>query len=146
MVMSSPLGTPLHIFRDRIVETQFSFLGQQHDHGGDHRLGIGGDPEMRIGARWGRAAELRRAVAEYEIALRRAQENHGARQQEFLAQRFDDALKRGRFDRLETCCGRCRPAYRASHWLSMSKVAEYAGHWGVTGESHGIARTFCSKI
>ena len=41
----------LNIFRDRIVETQFPFLGQQHDHRGRHRLGIRGDPEMRVGAR-----------------------------------------------------------------------------------------------
>jgi hypothetical protein len=38
---------------------QFPFLDQQHDHGGRHRLGIRGDPKMRIGARQRRAAQLR---------------------------------------------------------------------------------------
>ena len=36
---------------------------------------------MRLGARRGRAAQLRRAAAESEIALRRAQQNHGPRRE-----------------------------------------------------------------
>ena len=66
---------------------------------------------MRVGARRDRAAELRRAVAEDKISLRRAQENHGTRQQELLAQRFHDALKRDRFDRAN------RPRHNNHHAL-----------------------------
>ena len=82
------IGNALDIFRDRVVEAQFSLLGQQHDHRGRHRLGVRGGAEMRIGPRRGRAPQLRRAVAISEIALRRAQENHGARQHELLGDSF----------------------------------------------------------
>ena len=70
---------------------------------------------MGVGARWDRAAELRRAVTECEIALRRVEENHGARQQELLAQCFHDGLKGDRVEWLEICCRRCRRADRARH-------------------------------
>jgi hypothetical protein len=89
-----------NIFRHRIVETQFSFLGQQHDYGGRHCLGVRDDSKMRVAARRGCAAKLRHAVAEDEIALRRAQQNHGARQQKLLGCRFHGALKRDWVERL----------------------------------------------
>src|SRR5262245_51936709 len=59
---------------------------------------------MRVGARRDRSAKLRRAVAESEIALWRAQQNHGARQQKLLGCRLHDALKCDRVKRLEICC------------------------------------------
>ena len=70
---------------------------------------------MRIGARRGRAAQFRRAVAKGEIALRRAQENHGARQHELLGDRFHRGSKRDRVERLEIGCGRRRTADGARH-------------------------------
>ena len=50
MVILSPLGTPGTYLRDRIVETQLAFLGEQHDQRGRHRLGIRGNPEVGVGA------------------------------------------------------------------------------------------------
>ena len=50
------IGNPGNIFRDRIVETQFPLFDQQYDHGGHHRLGVRGNPKMRIGTRQRRAA------------------------------------------------------------------------------------------
>jgi hypothetical protein len=38
------------VLQDWIVETELAFLGEQHDHCSRHRLGIGGDPEVRVGA------------------------------------------------------------------------------------------------
>jgi hypothetical protein len=49
--MLSPIGNTLNVFRDNIVEPQFSFLDKLHDHGDGHHLGIRGNPKMRIGAR-----------------------------------------------------------------------------------------------
>ena len=108
-----PIGNALDILRDRIVEAQLSFLGQQHGHGGRHRLGVRGDPEMRVAGRGRRAAQFRRAVAVGEIALRRAQKNHRARQHQLPAQRLHGGLKRGRIDRLEICRGGCCSGRRA---------------------------------
>jgi hypothetical protein len=71
-----------------------------HDHGGCHRLGIRGSPEVGIGTRRVRDAELGRSVPEDEIALRSLQKNHGTWQQEFLGRPFDGCLKRDRVDRL----------------------------------------------
>ena len=48
--------------------------------------------------------QLRRAIAESEIALWRAQQNHGPRQQKLLGCRLHDALKHDRVERLEICC------------------------------------------
>ena len=45
-------GDARDVLRDRIVETELAFLGEQHDHRGRHRLGIGGDPEVGVGAGW----------------------------------------------------------------------------------------------
>lgn len=53
----------LNVFRDQIVEAQFPFLDQLHDDGGRHRLGVRCGPEMGIGARRVRDAELGRSVA-----------------------------------------------------------------------------------
>src|SRR5262245_66554899 len=64
---------------------------------------------MRVGARRDRSAKLRRAVAESEIALRRAQQNHGARQQKLLSCRLHGALKCDRVERLEIFCCLRRP-------------------------------------
>jgi len=71
---------------------------------------------VRIGTRRVRDAELRRAVAKDEIALRSVQKNHGTRQQELLCQPFHGGLKRNRIDRLKS--GRRRahgPTGRACH-------------------------------
>jgi len=47
-----PVWHARHVLRDWIVETEFAFLGEQHDHRGRHRLSIGGDPEVGVGAGW----------------------------------------------------------------------------------------------
>ena len=103
-----PVRNARDILRDRIVEAQLAFLGEQHGHGGGHRLGVRGDPEMRVAGRGRRAAEFRRAVAVGEIALRGAQKDHRAREQQLLGHRVHGGLKRRRIDRLELCRGgRC---------------------------------------
>lgn len=70
---------------------------------------------MRVGARRIRAVQLRRTVAESEIALWCVQQNHGPRQQKLLGCRVHDALKRDRVERLEICCCLRRPANGARH-------------------------------
>jgi hypothetical protein len=70
---------------------------------------------MRIGARRRRATQLRRAVAEYELSLRRAQQNHGAGQHELFGCRFHRVSKCDWVERLEICCGCCRSAEGARH-------------------------------
>ena len=50
---------------------------------------------MRVGAGRGRAADLRRAVGDREVSLRRAQKDDGARDQELSGRRIDRGLKRG---------------------------------------------------
>ena len=44
------VGHVRDVLRDWIVETELSFLSEQHDHRGRHRLGIRGDPEMSVAA------------------------------------------------------------------------------------------------
>jgi hypothetical protein len=65
---------------------------------------------MRVGVRRCRHTQLRRAVAESELALRRAQQNHGAWQQKLLGRRFNSALERDPIEWLERvflgCAGR----------------------------------------
>jgi len=70
---------------------------------------------MRIGSRKRRAAQFRRAVAEHELSLRRAQQNHGAGQHELFGCRFQGVPKCDPVEGLEICCGRCRFAEGARH-------------------------------
>ena len=89
---------------------------------------------MRVGARRYRHAQLRRAVAESEIALWRAQQNHGTRQQKLLGCRFHGALKRDRVEWLEGCwcrrphhadrahCENRNTQYFACHYLTSLKL------------------------
>jgi hypothetical protein len=64
---------------------------------------------MSVGARRDVTAQLRRAVAEREIAPWRAQQNHRARQQKLLGYRLCDALKCDWVERLQICCCLCCP-------------------------------------
>ena len=80
---------------------------------------------MRVDARRGCAAQLRRAVAESEIALRRVQQNHGSRQQKLLGCRLDNASKYGRLERLEICGCLRRPADEARY---SGHQAQYSRH------------------
>ena len=73
---------------------ELAFLGQLQDHGGGHRLGVRRDPEVGVAARRSRRAELRRAVADRELDLRRAQQNHRAGNEELAGGRVDQALQR----------------------------------------------------
>ena len=70
---------------------------------------------MRAGAWRRRHTQLRRAVAEGKLALRRAQQNHGARQQKLLGCRFHGALERDPVERLERCWRRPHDADGARH-------------------------------
>jgi hypothetical protein len=45
------VGHASDVLRDWIVDTELAFLGKQHNHRSRHRVGIGGDPEVGIGAR-----------------------------------------------------------------------------------------------
>jgi hypothetical protein len=110
------VGNTINVFRDQIVEAQFPFLDQLHDHGGGHRLGVRGGAEVDIRAWRVRGAEFGRSIAEDDVALRGRENNHGAGQHKFLGQPFDGGLKRGRVDRLEARRGRGHgAACRADH-------------------------------
>ena len=74
------VGHTRHVFRHRVSEFELSFLRHLDDHRGRHRLGVRGDPEMRVGAGRGRSADLRGAVGDRELPLRCAQEHDGARE------------------------------------------------------------------
>ena len=115
MVMLSPSGTSETYFDAGSLSSQLALLSQLQDHGGRHRLGIGGDPEMRIGLRRRCAAQRRRAGAEDEFSLGRAQQNHGAGQHELFGCRFHAGSKCNRVERPEICCRRGRSAERARH-------------------------------
>ena len=71
--------------------------------------------------------QLRRPVAESEIALWRAQQNHGPRQQKLLGCRLHDALKRDRVERLEICCCVRRPADGSTLPQRQFPVFAFAG-------------------
>jgi hypothetical protein len=98
---------------------------------------------MRIGAWRRRTAQDRRAIAEYELPLRRAQQNHGPRQQKLLGGRFHGAPKRDWVERLEICCGRCCSAEGARH--GNHKCQDWQGHdltsWSCR-RAHGRAADF----
>ena len=44
------VGHARDVLRHRIADTELAFLRQLQDHRGRHRLGIRGDPEVRVGA------------------------------------------------------------------------------------------------
>src|SRR5262249_60840617 len=67
-----------------------------------------------------------RAVAEYELSLRRAQQNHGAGHHELLGCRFHGVSKCDRVEGLEICCGRCRSAEGVRH--GNQKCQDSRGH------------------
>ena len=81
---------------------------------------------MRVAARRDRAAQLRRTVAESEIALWRAQQDHGPRQQKLLGCRIHDAFKRDRVECLQICCCLRRPA----------SGARYSNHYAPCSRCH----------
>jgi hypothetical protein len=108
--MSSPLGTPSTYFETGSPKRNFPSWTSSTITAAVIVLVFEAAPEMRIGARRGRAAQLRRAAAESEIVLRRAQQNHGPRQQKLLGCRLDDALMCDRLERLEICGCLGRPA------------------------------------
>ena len=110
-----PVGNAFDVFRDRIVEAQLAFLDHLHDRGGRHRLGVRRGAEMGVRPRRVRGADLVRAVAEGDVALRRPEQDHGAGEHELLRQPLDAGLKRGRIDRLQPRRGRAHGAARCVH-------------------------------
>jgi hypothetical protein len=92
---------------------------------------------MRVGARRDRTAQLRRAIAESELALWRAQQNHGARQPKLLGCRLHDALKGDRVERLEICCRLRRSADEARY---SNRKPQYSGcHISLPGHADALA-------
>ena len=95
------IGHARDVLRDRIVEGELVLLSQLRDERGGHRLGVGGDAEVRGGARRYGCAELRGAVGDGEFALGGTQENDGAGEKEFFRGLVEHGLQCGLVDPLE---------------------------------------------